>query len=115
MGTKEVIEHHLGAFGSGDVDEMLKDYTESSVLMTPDGELKGLDSLRGAFADMLGGIFKPGTYEFTMDRMAVEGDVGFVKWHATTSAGEIPVGTDTFVIRDGKIAVQSFVMHLHPA
>ena len=41
--------HHLQAFGIGDVDEILKDYTEASVIMTPDGPLHGLDEIRPLF------------------------------------------------------------------
>jgi hypothetical protein len=46
----------------------MEDYTEDSVFITPDGTLTGLDSIRGALAPFFEGLFKPGTFDFTMDR-----------------------------------------------
>jgi ketosteroid isomerase-like protein len=112
--TKDVLDHHLEAFAAGDVDEVLKDFTDDSVLLTADGPLRGLDALRPALSDFLSGLFKPGTYTFEMDRMEVDGDVAFVVWHADCAAARIPLGTDTFVVRDGKIAVQTFAAKIEP-
>jgi ketosteroid isomerase-like protein len=108
MSTEDVLNHHLQSFGSGDVDETMKDYTDDSVLITPDGVLRGLDELRAAFETFYGGLFRPGTYEFEMDRIEVEGEVAFIVWHSSNEGAEVPLGTDTFLIRDGKIAVQTF-------
>lgn len=60
------------------------------------------------------GLFKPGTYEFAMDEMEIAGDVAFTPWHADTASHQIPLGTDTFVMRDGKIAVQTFAAQMNP-
>ncbi len=112
MSTKAVLDHHLQSFGAGNTEEILKDYTEESVLLTPDGPVRGLAALKGAFDSFFGSIFKPGTYDFAMDRLEVEGEVGYVAWHAKTSAGNVPLGTDTFLVRNGKIVVQTFAMHV---
>jgi ketosteroid isomerase-like protein len=108
MSAQAVLNHHLESFGAGDVDETMKDYTDGSVLITPDGTLTGLDDIRAAFAGFYSGLFKPGTYEFTMDRMEVAGDVAYIVWHSVNEGVEVTLGTDTFVVRDGKIAVQTF-------
>lgn len=108
MATEDVLHHHLAAFGAGDVDEILKDYTDDSLMMTANGTIAGLEPLRQAFAGFFGGLFAPGTYEFTLDAEHVEGDVALITWHATCASADIPLGTDTFVVRDGKIAVQTF-------
>ena len=42
--TEATLGHHLGAFGAGDVDEIMRDYTEDSAIITPDGPLRGLFS-----------------------------------------------------------------------
>ena len=114
MATKDVLDHHLSSFGAGDVDEVLKDYTEDSLLMTGSGTITGLGPLREAFADIFGGLFAPGTYEFTLDAEYVEGDVALIVWHATCAPADVPLGTDTFLVRDGKIAVQTFVAKIDP-
>jgi ketosteroid isomerase-like protein len=114
MATKDVLDHHLAAFGAGDVDEILKDYTDDSLLITPTRTIAGLGPLREAFTAFLGGLFAPGTYEFVMDAERVEGEVAFITWHATCASSDIPLGVDTFVVRDGKISVQTFAVKIDP-
>ena len=114
MATEDVLHHHLAAFGAGDVDEMLKDYTDDSLLITANGTIRGLGPLREAFTGLLGGLFAPGTYEFTMDAEHVEGEVAFITWHATCASFEIPLGVNTFLVRDGKIAVQTYAARMDP-
>jgi len=110
MSTEAVLTHHMESFGAGDVDEILKDYTDDTLFITPDGRLTGLDALREAYSGFFSGLFKPGTYEFTMDAMDLEGEVAFIAWHSTNEGADVTLGTDTFIVRDGKIAVQTFVM-----
>ncbi len=112
MSTEDVLNHHLQSFGAGDVDETMKDYTDDSVLMTPDGALTGLGEIRAAFEEFYGGLFRPGTYEFEMDHIAIEGEIAFIVWHSSNEGAEVPLGTDTFLIRDGKIAVQTFTAQI---
>ena len=38
--TSNVLNHHLTAFGEGSVEEILKDYTEDSVLLHSDNAIK---------------------------------------------------------------------------
>jgi len=114
MATTDVLHHHLAAFGAGDVDEILKDYTDDSLLMTADGTIKGLGPLREAFTGFFGGLFAPGTYDFVMDASHVEGEVAYIVWHANCASAEVALGTDTFVVRDGKIAVQTFAAKINP-
>lgn len=112
MTTEEVLNHHLAAFSEGNADMAIEDFTDESVLIIPDTTLTGKEAIHGAFTEFFSGIFKPGTYEFTMDRVEVSGDIAYIVWHATTSAGEVKMGTDTLFVKDGKIAVQTFAMHL---
>ncbi len=108
MSTEDVLNHHLQSFAAGDVDEAMKDYTDDSVFISPDGRLTGRDAIRAAFEDFFSGLFRPGTYQFEMDAMEVEGGVAFIAWHSSNEGAEVTLGTDTFLIRDGKIAVQTF-------
>ena len=110
MSTQAVLDHHLGSFGAGDVDATMEDYTDDSILVLTDATLTGRDAIRAAFTELFGGLFRPGTYEFTMDRMEVVGDVAFIAWHSANEGADVKLGTDTFVIRDGKIAIQTFAM-----
>ena len=75
---------------------------------------RGLAALRAAFEGFYGGLFKPGTYSFEMDRIDISGDVAFILWHSSNLGAEVTLGTDTFVIRDGKIAIQTFAARIEP-
>lgn len=114
MSAGEVLHHHLAAFGAGDTDGVLADYTEQSVLVTPNGSITGLAALREAFDGFFAGLFAPGTYEFTLDGERIEGDVALIWWHADCRDAVIPFGTDTFLVRDGRIAVQTFAAKIEP-
>lgn len=46
---EQVLTHHLIAFGNNDLDEIMKDYAEASVVMTPNGTVKGLAAIRKFF------------------------------------------------------------------
>ncbi len=112
--TGQVLSHHIQALGGGKLDELLDDYVEESVLVTPDATIKGLRGIRAAFEGFLSGLFKPGTYELTLDARRVEGEVAYIIWHAKCPSADIVFGTDTFIVRDGKIAVQTFAVKIEP-
>jgi ketosteroid isomerase-like protein len=114
MDTAQVLSHHLRALGAGNLDEVLVDYVEDSVLVTPDGSIKGLAGIRAAFEGFLSGLFKPGTYELALDARHVEGEVAYITWHAKCAAADIVHGTDTFIVKDGKILVQTFAAKVEP-
>ncbi len=43
-----------------------------------------------------------------MKTQSVEGDYAYILWTAETADNVYEVGTDTFVVRNGKIVAQSF-------
>ncbi len=114
MTTEQVITHHLEAFGAGDVDEIVADYTDDSVIIVPDATYRGVDAIRGMFGFLFENVFIPGDYDFELTRSEVEGEVAYIVWNASSERMDVPVGTDTFIVRDGKIAVQTFAAHIAP-
>ena len=110
MDTQAVLEHHLTAFGAGDAVDVATDYTEESILITPDGVINGRAAIEANFAKIFAGVFAPGTYDFTMDLTHIGGEAAYIVWHARCAAVDIVYGTDTFIVRDGKIAVQTYAM-----
>ena len=57
--------------------------------------------------------FQPGA-AFSMKQQTVEGDYAYILWTAETADNLYEVGTDTFVVRDGKIVAQSFAGKITP-
>ena len=44
--TQAVLDHHLAAIDSGDMDSILADYHADAVLLTPDGVHRGHDQIK---------------------------------------------------------------------
>ena len=105
--TRSVIENHLKCFGEGDVEGILSDYEPDAVLFTPGALLRGVEAIRPLFEAMVAEFRKPGA-AFRLSQMAVDGEHGYIVWIAETADNVYELGTDTFVVRGGKIAAQSF-------
>ncbi len=111
--TKEVIDHHLKAFGARDLKGVLSDYAPNAVFFTPQGPLHGPDAIRPLFQAMIAEFAKPGAV-FTMKQQFVEGDYAYILWTAETADNTYELGTDTFVVQEGKIVAQSFTGKITP-
>jgi ketosteroid isomerase-like protein len=74
-GTRQVLDHHLHSLATGQIDELLDDYDEDALLIAPDSTIKGREGIRSMFEGFLQGLFKPGTYEISMDTMRRRGRV----------------------------------------
>ena len=111
MTTESVLTHHLQAISQG-VDAVLADYTERSILFTPDRTYRGLEELRGFFAAFISDS-PPGLIPaITVTRQEIDGEVAYILWKADPF---IPFASDTFLVRDGKIAVQTLALPPSPA
>lgn len=111
--TEDVLAHHLEAFGSGNLDAILADYTAESVLFTPLGVLEGPEAMTPLFEGLFAEFAKPGM-KFKMERQLVVGELALIVWSAETADNVYEMATDTFVIRDGKIVAQTFAGKITP-
>ena len=111
--TKDVLDHHLKSFSEGDLAGILSDYAPGAVLFTRDGPLRGADAIRPLFQALIAEFGKPGA-RFSLQRQSVEGDYAYILWTAETADNAYEIGTDTFVVRDGKIVAQSFSGKITP-
>jgi ketosteroid isomerase-like protein len=111
--TKEVLDNHLKCFGEGDLKGILSDYAPGAVLFTSAGPLRGADAMRPLFQALIAEFGKPGA-AFRMKQQSVEGDYAYILWTAETADNVYELGTDTFVVRDGKIVAQSFAGKITP-
>lgn len=106
MSTEATLDRHLQAFGEG-VDAIMRDYTDASVILTPDGPLRGTDAVRGFFNGFLVDSPPELLRAMTLVHRAVEGEAAYVVWKAEPF---IPMAADTFLIRDDKILVQTVTL-----
>ncbi len=111
--TQKVLEHHLTAFGENNLSSILADYSEESILVSPDSTYKGLQQIEAFFASILPSFPSEETTS-EIDRMVIDNELAYVVWHAKSPTVEVPFGTDTFIIEDGKIKLQTFAGIINP-
>ena len=107
MTTATTLTQHLQAILQTDVDAIMRDYTEASVLVTPNGQLAGLAAIRGFFSQFIAKSPPELLKAMTLTHQAVTGEIAYITWKAEPF---IPFASDTFLIRDGTIVVQTFAM-----
>jgi ketosteroid isomerase-like protein len=101
---QEIFEHHGAALIAGDIDEIVADYTDDAVLITPRGVLRGKDGVRKAFTLLLKDL--PNA-KWEIPTQIFEGDVLFIEWNAVSEATRAMDGIDTFVFSEEGIRVQT--------
>jgi ketosteroid isomerase-like protein len=108
LSPTELVNRHMAAAGKGDVDAMMADYADDAVALQASGASQGKPAIRAVFERLFP---KPvagaapaagGAPAMKVTRIWVEGNIGFVTW----TMGALN-GTDEFLVRNGKIAVQA--------
>jgi ketosteroid isomerase-like protein len=101
---REVFAHHAQALGAGDLDDIVADYSDDAVFISPSGVLRGKDGIRTGFTRLLADV--PDA-RWDLKTQLYEDDVLFLEWTADAGATRVDDGIDTFVFRDGMIRVQT--------
>lgn len=99
--TAAVWQHHIDTWTERDLAGILADYAPDAVMVVNNQVFRGPAEIRGVFVKLFD-VFDRVT-NHVIDPAIVDGDVVYITWRTT----ELPFGTDTFVIRDGKIEYQT--------
>ena len=106
LSAREVIQHHLQALTSNDLNAVMEDYTEESELWTIEGIIKGVDAISTFFSYAFTLLPKKKTALHIQKMIASDAKV-YVVWNAASPVVHIPFATDCFEVVDGKISWQS--------
>ena len=106
--THAVLKHHLHSLGIGDVPAVMADYTEDSVLLSITGPIKGTQALDLFFREFLSSM-PEFMFGFRILRQDIVGEIAYIVWESPKYA---PMGTDTFLIRYGKILTQTIASYM---
>lgn len=103
--TEAVWSHHIEAWSARDLDAIVSDYSEESVVILNGDVYRGTKDIRALFRS----LFE--TFDHAKDHQIapakVIGKIVYITWEAHFEQTGKTVGTDTFVIVDGKIHYQT--------
>jgi hypothetical protein len=106
--TEATVNNHLQAFFRKSVDDVVQDYAKDSVLIVSSGPLRGLSEIRSFFKTFIETMPAGFLEAFKMRSQEFVGEIGYIVWDASPW---VQFATDTFVVRDGKIMMQTFAAH----
>ncbi len=106
--TKAVVENHLKTFFENP-DAIMDDYADDAAFITAQGVVKGKAAVEEFLNQLVGSLPPEMLQAFKVESLQADGDVAHMTW----SAGSFcPLGSDTFVVREGKIVTQTFAAQL---
>ena len=111
--TQQVLAHHLEFFGKLDLAGTMADYADGATFFSQGGVLHGSDEIRRFFGRLFEEFEKPGM-SFDLLQQEVDGDTAYIVWTAESADNVFEIGTDTFIVQNGKIVTQTFAGKFTP-
>jgi predicted SnoaL-like aldol condensation-catalyzing enzyme len=109
--SRSLLLRHLSSFQNNELEVLMSDYTRDSVLITEDKTYIGPEQIKSFFTSLII-HFPKDQSTFILNKMIVQDELVFIVWHANTPSLDVTFGTDTFIIKNGKILQQTFVGQL---
>jgi ketosteroid isomerase-like protein len=106
--TESVVQNHLRAFvEKKGIDAILRDYDDDARFLSEIRTYHGKREIRHFFEAFIASLPPDAINRFSLRTLRVEGDIAYITWGVGDA---VPLGTDTFVVRNGKIVSQTFAM-----
>lgn len=104
---KEIAIHHIEALIARDVEAVMEDYADDVVMLCNlmEEPVRGAAAMRESVKGIFEGLLTPEVAP-QMKYLKVESD-GDIATIVYTCGTAIPFGTDTYIIKDGKIAFET--------
>jgi hypothetical protein len=103
--TLEVFHDHLALMAEGDrATDLARNYDDHSIVLTSMGVFRGRHG-RSALGDWI--HTKVPFADLEIVTRLVSGEVAFLEWNARSRHAEITGGANSYLIRDGRILVQT--------
>lgn len=107
--TETVVRSHLQTFlDQKGTAAIVADYDEHACFFSEDKAYRGKAEIGAFFEEFIASLPPRAIPEFSLRSLRVEGDLAYITWSA---GSQLPLGTDTFVVRNGKIVSQTFAMY----
>jgi ketosteroid isomerase-like protein len=111
--TREMLARHLECFAKLDLAGTMTDYAEESRLFSPGGVIHGTESIREFYGTLFDEFKKPGT-SFDLLQQEVDDNTAYIVWKAETAENLFELCTDTFIVENGEIMIQTFAGKISP-
>jgi ketosteroid isomerase-like protein len=108
---EQIIQRHVEAADRGDAAAMAADYAEDAVILEPGRVVRGRAAIQATFDGVFGANARL-KFTVTPTHIWSEGEVGFITW--TANDGRFK-GSDTYLVRHGKILAQAVYIGASPA
>lgn len=103
--TTEVIQSHLMKRLEGDLEgDIQENFSPDVIILSSYGTFKGHDGIRESAARLAEDI---GEAQFAYNHTQIEGDYALLEWSARHGKRPVKDGADSFVVRSGKIVLQT--------
>lgn len=113
IATETVVRNHLMAFvEQKPVGAIVSDYADDAVFCTEARIYRGRQQIHGFFEDFIASLPAQAVNRFALRSLQVDRNIAYITWQV---GNDIPLGTDTFVVENGKIVSQTFAMYAVPA
>ena len=111
--TETVVRNHLQAFlEQKGIAAILNDYDENARFYSEARIYQGKQEIHGFFTNFMDALPAGATDRFSLRSLRIDGNIAYITWSV---GNDIPLGTDTFVVDNGKIVSQTFAMYAVPA
>ena len=107
--TETVVRNHLQSFlEQKGVPAIVADYDDDARFHSEDRVYRGKHEIHEFFAAFIAALPTGAIERFALRTLRIEGKLAYITWSA---GAEIPLGTDTFIVDNGKIVSQTFAMY----
>jgi SnoaL-like protein len=115
LSPTDIVNRHIAAAAKLDVDAIMADYADDAVVLQAGQAVQGKAAIRAMFERIFprpaaGSAPPAGAPQMQVKKVWQEGNVGLANW----TMGPVN-GSDSFLVRDGKIVVQAVFMAPPPA
>ena len=111
--TETVVRNHLQAFlEQKSVAEIVNDYAHDAQFYSEAKIYRGKQEIQGFFTDFIASLPAQAIERFALRSLHVDHNIAYITWCV---GNDIPLGTDTFIVSNGKMVSQTFAMYAAPA
>jgi ketosteroid isomerase-like protein len=110
--TESVVRKHLQAFiEQKGVAAILTDYDDDARFYSGAKIYRGKREINDFFVQFMSALPVGAVDRFTLKSLQIDGNLAYITWNV---GDDIPLGTDTFFVDNGKIVSQTFAMYAAP-